>query len=1116
MHCAAPLPAACSRCGGALPDGARFCPQCAAAVCATPVDSGTGAPDAAPARQDAPERVPRAYTPKHLADKILRSKAALEGERKQVTVLFADLKGSMDLAEQLDPEQWHAILDRFFQTLSEGVHRFEGTVNQYTGDGIMALFGAPIAHEDHAQRACYAALWLKRELQACAREVKREHGIALVTRIGLNSGEVVVGRIGDDLRMDYTALGHTVGLAQRMESLAEPGSCYLTEVTAALVSGYFDLEDLGPFRVKGVSDPVTVFELRAVGALRTRFDVSRARGLSRFVGRDTDMQTLEGAFAQAQAGNGQVVGVVAEAGTGKSRLCFEFLERCRAQGMTVLEGHAVAHGKNIPLLPVLEVFRAFYGITEQDDDRTVRERVAGRLLLLDEDFRGVLPVMFEFLGVPDPERPVARMDTEAKQRQLFAVVRRIVQSPDRGTQIVTLIEDLHWMDAASEVFLEQWVEAVAGSSVLMLVNFRPEYESAWMSRSYYRQIPLAPLGAEAVRELLQDVLGSDESVRDLAAAIHVRTGGNPFFTEEVVRTLIESGQLAGERGSYCLVGPIDRLDVPPTVQALLAARIDRIGDLEKEVLQTAAVIGKEFTEPLLMRVCSRSGAEVQAALRTLKDAEFVYEQALYPVAEYAFKHPLTQEVALYSQLAERRKHTHATVAAALEADRADRLDENAALLAHHWEEAGDARTAVRWHRRAAEWAGLKDFWAAQAHWKRVLELTNTDEGDDAVVLAVTACSRILQLGWRTGTSEEERERVFELGRSLAERVDDLAPLATLMVNYGGLKVVNQPNAYEFLKYAHEAVELADRSGVRAMRCGTRNALMYAHRYRGAMEHCLAVCAEVEELADGDVNAGAEVMGYSALIAARVVSAALHGASRGPQEFWRQISTVRSLCLEHGYPEMVTWLYLESTIFSRIEGEASGIEARAQEMLQLAHTQGLMGLDTALLMQCCARALAGEWGAVLESAETTLRDQQERRAGRFFTAMALDFVALALLEMGELEAARTRAAEGVAFVKSTGIFGYGGYVSVTLARALLELGEPAAAVEATLDEYARDVEVSGLRLFEGPIHQLRASLAEREGDRAARRQWLERARDLYTELGMNFRLREVKRGLESQA
>jgi len=615
-NCGAPLSATCVTCGATPPPGSGFCNGCGAALGATT------------ASNPASERAPADYTPRHLADKILQSKSALEGERKQVTVMFADVKGSMDLAGQVDAERWHEILDGFFTILADGVHRFEGTVNQYTGDGIMALFGAPIAHEDHAQRACYAALHLREELDRYATEIKREHGIGFSTRMGLHSGEVVVGKIGDDLRMDYTAQGQSVGLAQRMESLASPDSCYLTAATAALASGYFEFEDLGEFNVKGVTEKVHVHRLTGIGSSRSRFDISLARGLSRFVGRAADLRILEDATEQAATGNGQVIGVVAEAGTGKSRLCFEFMERCRARGMQVFEGRAVAHGRNIPLLPILEVFRAYFEIRQEDDDRTAREKIAGRMVLLDHAFAEALPLLFDFLGVADPQRPAPRLDPEARQRQLLAVMRQVIQSVSEERPTVTLIEDLHWMDEASGEFLAHMVEAREGSRNVLLLNFRPEYRADWMQKSWYRQIALTPLGKEAIAELLADLLGSDPSLAGLASPIHARTSGNPFFTEEVTQTLIESGHLEGTRGAYRLVTPIDRLEVPATVQAVLAARIDRLEEREKHVLQVASVIGKDFAEPMLEEVADLPSNDPKDALAELRRAEFLYELAM--------------------------------------------------------------------------------------------------------------------------------------------------------------------------------------------------------------------------------------------------------------------------------------------------------------------------------------------------------------------------------------------------------------------------------------------------------------------------------------------------------
>jgi class 3 adenylate cyclase len=769
--CGSKLELACPSCGVGNPPAAKFCRKCGQAL----------ARGAAGGRSPSPA----SYTPRHLAEKILQSKAALEGERKQVTVLFADVKGSMELAEQLDPEAWHGILDRFFQILTDGVHCFEGTVNQYTGDGIMALFGAPIAHEDHAQRACYAALFLRDEIARYATELKREHGVGFSTRMGINSGEVVVGTIGDDLRMDYTAQGHTVGLAQRMESLAEPNTCYLSEATAALVKGYFTLEDLGEFRVKGVAAPVRVHRLCGIGASRTRFDVARARGLSRFVGRAADLRTLEDALEQTAAGNGQVVGVVAEAGTGKSRLCFEFLERCRARGMSVYECRAVAHGRNIPYLPILELFRAYFGITLQDDDRSAREKIAGRMVLLDQKFAEALPLLFDFLGVADPQDPAPRLDPEARQRQLIGVMRQVIQSVSEAQPMVTLIEDLHWLDAASGEFLEHMVDAQAGSRRLLLVNFRPEYRAEWMQKSWYRQIPLTPLGPEAIAELLADLLGTDPSIAALTGPIHARTGGNPFFAEEVAQSLIESGHLEGSRGACRLVTPVERLEVPATVQAVLSARIDRLPEREKRLLQVASVIGKDFPEPLLAEVAQLPDDDLKAALAALRRAEFIHEQAIYPVAEYAFKHPLTQEVALGSQLKERRRQVHAAVVRVIERQDAERLDERAPLLAHHWEEAGDVLAAARWHKRAAEWVGRTDFAAAMHHWGRVRAFRRQLPDDrDAAALGIAACTQLLTSSWRMSISLDEARDLLEEGQVLADMRGDRLARLHLSIIYG--------------------------------------------------------------------------------------------------------------------------------------------------------------------------------------------------------------------------------------------------------------------------------------------------------------------------------------------
>lgn len=772
--CGKPLASICTECEFENQSGSKFCSQCGATLSGTSVKIVT----------DVPERRPVDYTPKHLADKILRSKSAIEGERKQVTILFADVQGSMDLAEKLDPEQLHQVLDRFFAVLSDGVHRFEGTVNQYTGDGIMALFGAPIAHEDHPQRACYAALHLQDALESEAREVMREFGVSLSARVGIHTGDVVVGKIGDDLRMDYTAQGHSVGLAARMESLAAPGTAYLTDSTASRVAGYFALDDLGEFDVKGVSEKINVFKLIGLGEHRTRFDVSRARGLTRFVGRNEDMDTLGGALEQSKAGHGQIVGIVAEAGTGKSRLCYEFCESCRSKDIRVLEGHCAAHGRNIPFLPILEVFRAYHGITPQDDDRTARERIAGKMLLLDNNLKDVLPIVFEFYGIADPDNPGPSMDADAKQRQLFQVMHKMMHTDETSEPTVILVDDLHWIDEGSEAYLQQMADSIVDTNFLLVINFRPEYKGEWTQRSWYRQIPLSPLGKEAIRELLDDLLGTDESIQGLAEAIHGRTGGNPFFTEEVVQGLIEAGSLEGIKGAYKLTSPVNKLQIPDTVQSILSARIDRLVENEKSILQTAAVIGRQFTGPILESVVGMNPREFEEAVGNLKSAEFIHEESLYPVREYAFKHPLTQEVALNSQLQQRRKQVHASVAEAIEAASPEKLDELSSLLALHWDSAGSTVNAAYWHRRAALWAGITDMTLSYHHWQRIWEILEHERGDETDRILGDACEGISRLGFRMGTDLVLQKRITDVGTEIFEHLGDRKRAALIAFSYG--------------------------------------------------------------------------------------------------------------------------------------------------------------------------------------------------------------------------------------------------------------------------------------------------------------------------------------------
>jgi class 3 adenylate cyclase len=634
-------------------------------------------------------RDPRSYTPDRLAEKMLAAGRATEGERKVVTVLFADVVGSMALAERLGPEDWRRILDRCCAILCEAIHRFEGMVHEFTGDGLMALFGAPLAQEDHAARACHAALRLRAELAGLSAELRRGRGLHFAVRIGLNSGEVVTGAIGDELTLQYTAIGHTVGLAERVESLAGPNSAFLSADTAELVEGYFDLRDRGRREVQGVSDPVRVYELAGLGPRRTPLEVSRARGLSRFVGREAEMAVLQSALSEATEGSGRVVGVIGEAGIGKSRLCYEFTEGCRRDGIQVLGAQCTTRGARQPLHLLRELVRRVFGITDWDSGRAVREKVVGSALLLDPQVERAVPAILELLGIENDGLSARPPGPEPGRRRLFEALNHVLLGgPSTGPRVI-LIEELRWIDPESEAFVKALVGALSSTPTLLVAAFRPEYDGAWLRTSYYRDLPLTPLDQGAIDALLCDLLGTDPSLEALGALISERVEGNPFFVEELIRSLVESGDLEGERGAVQMVGPAEEMAVPASVQAVLAARIDRLSERDKSVLQTAAVIGDRFTDRLLRRVAGRREDELRAALRALVAADLLVAPPSQAAGGYAFKHHLVQEVAFHSQLAERRKVIHAALARALQDLYPERLDELAAVISHHLEAAGE-------------------------------------------------------------------------------------------------------------------------------------------------------------------------------------------------------------------------------------------------------------------------------------------------------------------------------------------------------------------------------------------------------------------------------------------
>jgi class 3 adenylate cyclase/tetratricopeptide (TPR) repeat protein len=755
----------CPRCGADNPAGMKFCGQCAAPLAGVCPSCGARNPPenkfcgqcAAPLANGAKPRfaLPESYTPKHLAERILTSRSALEGERKQVTVLFADLKGSMELLADRDPEDARKLLDAVLERMMEAVHRYEGTVNQVMGDGIMALFGAPLAHEDHAVRACYAALRMQESIRQYAEQVQRAAGVPIQIRIGLNSGEVIVRSVGSDLRMDYTAVGQTTHLAARMEQTAMPGSILLSVETLRLAEDYVRVKPLGLVNVKGVSEPVEVYEAIGAGTVRTRLQRSVVRGLTRFVGRDRELDQMRQGLEQAAAGRGQLIAVVGEPGVGKSRLFYEFLNSHRTRGWMILQGSSVSYGRAYSYLPVVDILKSYFKIDERDDARGIRTKVTGTVLTLDEGLKDVVPPVLGLLDALADDSPFLQQSPPQRRQSTLDSVKRLLLRETQAQPVLLVFEDLHWIDSETQALLDSLVESLPTAPLLIAVNYRPEYRHPWSHKNFYRQLPIEPLPAANAEEFLKPLVGDDPGLRPLIQVLVERTDGNPLFLEESVRTLVEARVLVGEPGRYRLARAGVPIVVPPSVQAILAARIDRLSPEDKQLLQAASVVGKDVPYTLLQAVADLPDDALRAGLTRLQESEFLYESKLFPELEYTFKHALTHEVTYGGLLAERRRALHARMVDAIEAQYPDRSAEHIERLAHHASRGEVWQKAAQYGRQAADRAAALCVDAeAAAHYQRALDaLARVPVTQESVRAAIDARLALRAPLWRGGQLE---------------------------------------------------------------------------------------------------------------------------------------------------------------------------------------------------------------------------------------------------------------------------------------------------------------------------------------------------------------------------
>ena len=757
----------CSHCGARL---ALACPDCARPIRADSLFcDGCGRQLAAGHHDDTPS--PASVTPPHLAAKILRDRASLVGERRTVTVLFIDAAGSVGTGEKLDHEELHRMVRNCTQRMVEAVHRYEGTVVQFRGDGIMALFGAPIAHEDATRRAISAALAMSESLQAYERELRAAGARALTYRIGIHTGPVVVGRIGDDLSMDYTAIGDTVNLASRMEQWAPPGKTYITEAAHRLAAGYFEFVDLGMLEVEGKAEPVHAYEVQRELPSRTRLDAAADRGLTPFVGRDHELAVLRGHFEQAKAGHGQVVFVSGEAGMGKSRLMLEFQRSLEGEDITWLSGQCISYGSNAPFLPIIDLLKRNFNVDEGDDAEDIIARIDERAANWDDSTKRAAPYVKFLLNVDPGDARVASMDPMERRAGILDALRALLIRGSSQRTVVMVIEDLHWVDEKSEEAMAALVDVTASARVLMVLTYRPGYTPSLGDRAYYSRLALQSLAADASGSLLEHVLDAGVCPDEIRRLITTKAEGNPFYIEEVTKSLVESGAVRRTNGALHLARPISEVYVPETIQEVILTRIDRLEADAKEALQLASVIGREFTARLLDRI-SQAQTRLEGVLGELKALELIYEKAYFPELSYMFKHALTHDVAYSTLLEERRRNLHRIVAAAVEELYADRLAEQYETLAYHYARAEQWEKALHYLAQAGDKA-TASFASKDAirNYEQALEIC-ARLGDPALATAASIGTRKAEVHRAIAEFDaaiRTHREVVEVARRLGDR-----------------------------------------------------------------------------------------------------------------------------------------------------------------------------------------------------------------------------------------------------------------------------------------------------------------------------------------------------------
>ena len=821
-ECGSKLEAICPRCGTKNPPGSKFCNECGGQF------SSSTAPQKAPPQEPSfDEKLSQIqrYLPKGLTEKILAQRGRIEGERKQVTVMFCDMAGYTSLSEKLGPEEAYSVMDRVYEILIHKVHDYEGTVNEMTGDGIMALFGAPLALEDAPQRAIRSAYSIHREMVRFGDEMKKEKPDfpAIRMRVGIHTGPVVVGTLGNDLRVEFKAVGDTVNTASRVEGLAEPGMTYVTEQTFKLTEGLFRFEAQGEKEVKGKSEPIRVYRVIAPRTVRTRFDVSAERGLTPLVGRERDLDILLDGFERCKSGRGQVFSVVGEAGLGKSRLLYEFRKAVTNEDATFLEGNCLSYSRNLAYHPIVDILQSFFNLNEGDRESEIREKVAGGLKVVGLDEKTTGPFILELLSVKDSGIEAVSTNPHARKQEILETVKRILLKSSEKRPLILAVENLHWVDQSSEDALKFVFVGISGAPILMIFTYRPEYTLTWGGRSYHNQMSLYKLSNSESLKLMGNLLGTEDIERDLENLLLEKTEGVPFFIEEFVKSLRDLKVIERVDGGYRMKKGTQTVTIPSEIQDVLTARLDALPEGVKQAAQIGSVIGREFSHDLIAKVTALPESELLARISALKESELVYERGVYPEVTYVFKHALVQDVAYDSLLKNVRQRYHGQVADILEAHFPEIVESQPDLLGYHLTEAGQPERAV-------------------TYWQKA--------GENAIRRAAHVESLVYF------------DRALESLSALPESLDAFHQEVQIRISVGPILLVTKGYAAQEVKINYSRmIELCDHIGDKQKYCQALAGLSVFHLVRSEYHKSLDICEELLNIAQNENEESLEIWAY---------------------------------------------------------------------------------------------------------------------------------------------------------------------------------------------------------------------------------------------------------------